>query len=91
MRFAILPLVIHRESQFGPAGNDVLIEVAPLGCALSGQMTLPEPLYKPLAPCLAVSLEAVRSHTLQFRRVATIRGTHLHPCVGRRVRWAWPK
>jgi hypothetical protein len=29
MRFAILPLVIHRKSQFVPAGNDVLIQVAP--------------------------------------------------------------
>ncbi len=91
MRFTILPLLIHRESQFGPAGNDVLIEVAPLECALSGQMTLLTPFYKPLSPYLALSLEAVRSNTLQFRRAATIRGTHLHACVGRRVRWAWPK
>ena len=30
MRFAILPLVTRRESQFVPAGNDVLIQVAPL-------------------------------------------------------------
>jgi hypothetical protein len=32
MRFAILPLVIHRKSQFVPAGNDVLIQVAPFRC-----------------------------------------------------------
>jgi hypothetical protein len=48
MRFAILPLVIHRESQFVPAGNDVLIQVAPLACAFSGQMTLSKPCYKHL-------------------------------------------
>jgi len=35
MRFAILPLVIHRKSQFGPAGNDVLIQVAPFRCTFS--------------------------------------------------------
>jgi hypothetical protein len=34
MRFAILPLVIHRKSQFGPADNDVLIQVAPFRCTL---------------------------------------------------------
>jgi hypothetical protein len=32
MRFAILPLVIHRKSQFVPAGSDVLIQVAPFRC-----------------------------------------------------------
>jgi hypothetical protein len=34
MRFAILPLVIHRESQFVPAGNDVLIEAGSVGINL---------------------------------------------------------
>jgi len=32
MRFAILPVVIHRKSQFGPAGNDVLIQGPPFWC-----------------------------------------------------------
>jgi len=63
MRFAILPLVIHRESQFGSASNDVLIEVAPLECALSGQLTLLTPFYKPLSPCLDLSLEAPQQYT----------------------------
>jgi hypothetical protein len=46
MRFAILPLLIHRESQFVPAGNDVLIQVPPRVCAFSGQMTLSKPSYQ---------------------------------------------
>ncbi len=54
MRFAILPLVSQTESQFVPARDDVLIEVAPFGCAPSDQMTTPTPVYKPLAPCLAL-------------------------------------
>ena len=41
MRFAILPLVIHRESQFVPAGNDVLIQGAPLGGALRAKSGFP--------------------------------------------------
>ena len=48
MRFAILPLLIHRESQCVPAGNDVLIQVPLLACAFSGQMTLSKPSYKRL-------------------------------------------
>jgi hypothetical protein len=46
MRFAILPLLIHRESQFVPAGNDVLIQLPPRVCAFSGQMTLSKPSYQ---------------------------------------------
>jgi len=32
MRFAILPLVIHRESQFVPAGNDARRVIESTGC-----------------------------------------------------------
>jgi len=35
MRFAILPVVIHRKSQFVPSGNDVLTQVAPFRCTFS--------------------------------------------------------
>jgi hypothetical protein len=54
MRLAILPMVIHHEPQFVPAGNDVLIKLALLGCVLSGQMTLSKPSYKQLMPWVEV-------------------------------------
>jgi len=41
-------VVIRHESQFAPAGNDVLIKFALLECALSGQMMLSRPSYKHL-------------------------------------------
>ncbi len=76
MRFAILPLVSHPESQFVPARDDVLILVAPPGCALSGQMTLPTAFYKPLALCLALNTSVQKgSH----------HSRHTPPCL----RGAW--
>jgi hypothetical protein len=47
MRFAILPLVILRKSQFVPAGNDVLIQVAPFRCTFFvPNDAVQEPSYK---------------------------------------------
>jgi hypothetical protein len=59
MRFAILPLVIHRKSQFVPAGNDVLIQVAPFRCTFFVPMMLSEPSYKHLFLVLRLALSYV--------------------------------
>jgi hypothetical protein len=56
MRFAILPLVIHGKCQFVPAGNDVLIQVAPFRAHFSCQMMLSEPSYKHLLLVLRLAL-----------------------------------
>jgi hypothetical protein len=51
MRFAILPLVIHRKSQFGPAGNDVLIQVAPFRCTFSVPNNAVQAFLQAIVPC----------------------------------------
>ena len=52
MRFAILPLVIHRKSQFGPAGNDVLTQIAPFRCTFFVPNDAVQAFLQAFVPCL---------------------------------------
>jgi hypothetical protein len=52
MRFAIRPLVVHRKSQFGPAGNDVLIQVAPFRCPFFEPNDAVQAFLQAYVPCL---------------------------------------
>ena len=56
MRFAILPLVIHRKSQFDPAGNDVLIQVAPFRCTFSVPNNAVQASLQAIVPCRKLAL-----------------------------------
>src|SRR6266853_2527126 len=52
MRFASLPLVIHRKSQFVPAGNDVLIQVPPFRCTFFVPNDAVQAFLQAFVPCL---------------------------------------
>jgi hypothetical protein len=74
MRFAILPLVIHRKSQFVPAGNDVLIKSRLFDAHFSCQMMPSKPSYKRLFLVLRLALvrSGIRVGSIDHRRSGAI-------------------